>query len=206
MMVSVTRTPMRWVAALARWTGLDANPLRRRTDRVETWVRLALVIAFLVASPLAAIGLGRVTAEESASAARAQAAAERQVTAVLLKRVSRTPDDSLYASAEFVWAPARWTAPDGRRVTGEAPAPAGSVAGRRVSIWVDTAGQLTYPPIGEGQIASRVVAVVALTPAVLAILLLTVLWLTRRLLDRRRIAGWAAEWSAVEPQWTKRSP
>ena len=71
---------------------------------------------------------------------------------------------------------------------------------------MDTAGQLTYPPIGEGQIASRVVAVVALTPAVLAILLLAVLWLIRWLLDRRRIAGWAAEWSAVEPQWTKRSP
>ena len=73
-------------------------------------------------------------------------------------------------------------------------------------IWVDRAGQLTYPPIGEGQIASRVIAVVALTAALLAILLLIVLWLARRLLDRRRIAGWAAEWSAVEPQWTKRPP
>ena len=205
-MVSVTRTPTRWVAALARWTGLDANPLRRRSDRVETWVRLALVIAFLVASPLAALGLGRLTAEASASAARAQAAAERQVPAVLLKRVSRAPEDSLYATAEFAWTLARWTAPDGQRITGEAPAPVGSTAGRRVTIWVDTAGRLAYPPIGEGQIASRVVAVIALTPAMLGILLLAVLWLTRRLLDRRRIAGWASEWSAVEPHWTKRSP
>ena len=205
-MVSVTRTPRRLGAVLARWMGLDANPLRRRTDRVETWVRLALVVAFLVASPLAALGLGRLTSDVSASAARAQAATERQVTAVLLKRASRTPDDSLYAAAEFVYAPARWTAPDGQQRIGEAPAPVGSAAGRRVSIWVDTASRLAYPPIGEGQIASRVVAVVALTPAVLGILLLAILWLTRRLLDRRRIAGWAAEWSSVEPQWTKRSP
>ncbi len=139
-MVSVTRTPRRLGAVLARWMGLDANPLRRRTDRVETWVRLALVVAFLVASPLAALGLGRLTSEASASAARAQAATERQVTAVLLKRASRTPDDSLYAAAEFVYAPARWTAPDGQRRVGEAPAPVGSAAGRRVSIWVDTAG------------------------------------------------------------------
>ena len=74
-----------------------------------------------------------------------------------------------------------------------------------MKIWVDNAGQLVYPPIGEGQIASRVIAVVALTPAILAIILLAVAALTRRLLDRRRLAGWAAEWSAVEPLWTRRT-
>ena len=150
-MVNVTRTPRRLGAALARWMGLDANPLRRRTDRVETWVRLALVLAFLVASPLAALGLGRLTSEVSASAARAQAATERQVTAVLLKRASRTPDDSLYAVAEFVYAPARWTAPDGQQRIGEAPAPVGSAAGRRVSIWVDTACGWPTRPSGRSR-------------------------------------------------------
>jgi hypothetical protein len=81
----------------------------------------------------------------------------------------------------------------------------GSRAGRQVPIWVNNAGQLVYPPIGQGQIASRVIAVVALTPAILAVILLGVGWLIRRLLDRRRLAGWASEWSAVEPLWTKRT-
>jgi hypothetical protein len=205
MMVSVTRTLKRWVAALARRMGVDANPLRRGCDRAEAWLRLGLVLVFLIASPLAAFGLGHLTNDASIRAARAEAANEHQVAAVLLHRVSHNSDDPLYSTSELAWAQARWTAPDGRRRVGEVPAAVGSRAGRKVPIWVNDVGQLVYPPIGQGQIASRVIAVVALTPAILAIILLGVGWLIRRLLDRRRIAGWATEWSAVEPLWTKRT-
>ena len=204
-MVSVTRTLKRWVAALARRMGMDANPLRRGCDRAEAWLRLGLVLVFLIASPLAAFGLGHLTNDASIRAARAEAANEHQVAAVLLHRVSHNSDDPLYSTSELAWAQARWTAPDGRRRVGEVPAAVGSRAGRRVPIWVNNLGQLVYPPIGQGQIASRVIAVVALTPAILAVILLGVGWVIRRLLDRRRIAGWATEWSAVEPLWTKRT-
>lgn len=204
-MVSVTRTLKRWVAALARRMGVDANPLRRGCDRAEAWLRLGLVLVFLIASPLAAFGLGHLTNDASIRAARAEAANEHQVAAVLLHRVSHNSDDPLYSTSQLAWAQARWTAPDGRRRVGEVPAAVGSRAGRTVPIWVNNIGQLVYPPIGQGQIASRVIAVVALTPAILAVILLGVGWLIRRLLDRRRIAGWATEWSAVEPLWTKRT-
>ncbi len=201
----MTRTPTRWVAAAARRAGLDANPLRRGSDRAEAWLRIGLVLVFLVASPLAAMGLGKLTSDASTNAARAQAASERQVTAVLLDKVARAADDPLYGSTGFVWARARWTAPDGQQRTGEVPAPVGSKAGRAVSVWVNFTGQLVYPPIGENQIASRVIAVIALTPAALGVVLLILLWLSRSMLDRRRLKDWAAEWSAVEPQWTKRA-
>jgi len=204
-MVSVTRTLKRWVAALARRMGVDANPLRRGCDRAEAWLRLGLVLVFLIASPLAAFGLGHLTNDTSIRAARAEAANEHQVAAVLLHRVSRNSNDPLYSTSDLAWAQARWTAPDGRRRVGEVPAAVGSRAGRKVPIWVNSVGQLVYPPIGQGQIASRVIAVVALTPAILAVILLGVGWLIRRLLDRRRIADWATEWSAVEPLWTKRT-
>ena len=204
-MVSVTRTLKRWVAALARRMGVDANPLRRGCDRAEAWLRLGLVLVFLIASPLAAFGLGHLTNDASIRAARAEAANEHQVAAVLLHRVSHNSDDPLYSTSQLAWAQAKWTAPDGRRRVGEVPAAVGSRAGRTVPIWVNNIGQLVYPPIGQGQIASRVIAVVALTPAILAIILLGVGWLIRRLLDRRRMAGWATEWSAVEPLWTKRT-
>lgn len=204
-MVSVTRTLKRWVAALARRMGMDANPLRRGCDRAEAWLRLGLVLVFLIASPLAAFGLGHLTNDASVRAARAEAANEHQVAAVLLHRVSHNSNDPLYSTSELAWAQARWIAPDGQRRVGEVPAAVGSRAGRRVPIWVNNAGQLVYPPIGQGQIASRVIAVVALTPAILAVILLGVGWLIRHLLDRRRLAGWATEWSAVEPLWTKRT-
>ena len=174
-------------------------------DRAEAWLRLGLVLVFLIASPLAAFGLGHLTNDASVRAARAEAANEHQVAAVLLHRVSHNSNDPLYSTSELAWAQAKWTAPDGRRRVGEVPAAVESRAGRQVPIWVDNAGQLVYPPIGQGQIASRVIAVVALTPAILAVILLGVGWLIRRLLDRRRLAGWATEWSAVEPLWTKRT-
>jgi hypothetical protein len=205
MMVSVTRTLKRWVTALARRMGVDANPLRRGCDRAEGWVRLGLVVVFLVASPLAAIGLGHLTNDASIRAARAQAASEHWIPAVVLQRVSRNPNDPLAGTTQLAWTKARWTAPNGTQHQGEVPAEVGSRAGRQVHIWVDEAGDLVYGPIGQGQIASRVIAVVALTPAVLAVVLLGVAWLTGRLLDRRRMVRWAAEWSAVEPLWTKRT-
>jgi hypothetical protein len=204
-MVSVTRTLKRWVTALARRMGVDANPLRRGCDRAEGWVRFGLVVVFLVASPLAAIGLGHLTNDASIRAARAQAASEHWIPAVLLQPVSRNPNDPLAGTTQLAWTQAKWTAPDGRQRRGEVPAAVGSRAGRQVHIWVDEAGTLVYGPIGQGQIASRVIAVVALTPAVLAVVLLGVGWLTGRLLDRRRMARWATEWSAVEPLWTKRT-
>lgn len=202
---AVRRTLRRWQLALAQKMGLDANPLRRGSDRAEAWVRIGLIVVFLIASPLAAATLGQLTSAASARAARAQAASEHQVTAVLDHRVSKSANDPLYGSAEFAWAGARWTAPDGQQRAGQVPAPVGSSAGRHIAIWVDSAGRLVYPPIGQGQIASRVIAVVALTPALLGVVLLGVLWLTRRWLDRRRMGDWAAEWSAVEPLWTKRT-
>lgn len=195
---------MSLVAALARRAGLDANPLRRGSDRAEAWLRIGLVLVFLIASPLAAIGLGKLTSAASFSAARAQAASERYVPSVLLDKVARVAADPLYGATGLVWARAWWTAPNGQRVTGDVPAQVGSQAGHIVYIWVDQAGQLAYPPIGESQIASRVIAVVALTPAALGIVLLIVLWLARSVLDRRRLQDWAAEWSDVEPEWTKR--
>jgi hypothetical protein len=38
----------------------------------------------------------------------------------------------------------------------------------------------------------------------LAIVLLCLAWAGRWVLDRRRLAGWEADWAAVGPQLTKR--
>jgi hypothetical protein len=43
---------------LARALGLDGNPLRRATDRAEAWIRIGLLVVFLIAGPLAALDAG----------------------------------------------------------------------------------------------------------------------------------------------------
>ena len=44
----------------------------------------------------------------------------------------------------------------------------------------------------------------ALAPAALAVLLLGLAWLVRWLMNRRRLAGWEADWALTGPRWTRR--
>lgn len=59
---------------LARALGLDGNPLRRASDRVETWIRVGLLGVFLIAGPMAAVGAGGWAYHAGISAARVHAA------------------------------------------------------------------------------------------------------------------------------------
>jgi uncharacterized membrane protein YidH (DUF202 family) len=60
---------------LARALGLDRNPLRRASDRAEAWIRVGLLGVFLIAGPMAALGVGGWAYHAGISAARGQSAA-----------------------------------------------------------------------------------------------------------------------------------
>lgn len=198
------RRRMRWAGWLMRRAGFEANPLRRGSDRAEAWIRLSIVVVFLVAGPLAAVAGGHWASDAAAAAARAQAAAEYRVRAVLLSNAPAASSYPVVGNSVDAWVRARWTAPNGTFRVGYVPAAAGSRAGNTVTVWSDASGTLAGPPIGPAQILSQVITFVAVTSLALAVLLLTVLWLTRRALDRRRLAAWETGWTAVEPQWTRR--
>jgi surface antigen len=189
---------------LKRRAGLDANPLRRRSDWVEAWIRLGLLAVFLIAGPLAAIAAGRWADDSAVSAARAQAATEYRERAVLL---GHAPAGSSYPFADGsgpVLVQARWTAPNGTSHVGAVPAAAGARVGSAVTVWTTASGALAAAPTAHAQIVSRVVFFVTVTSAALAALLLTGWGAALRVLGRRRIAAWEAAWAAVEPQWTRR--
>ncbi len=191
-------------AALARRCGLDANPLRRGTDRLEAWIRIGLVLAFLIGAPLAGWGAGRWAESLGAQAVQAQQASDHRVTATLLHRVPPSDDYPYRPILKLAWVQARWTAPDGSARTGEVQAPLGAQAGSTVRVWTDRSGRLTSPPLGHGQIQSWVLMFALIAPVLLALVLLVALGVAGRLLDRRRLASWEQAWSAVEPQWTRR--
>jgi hypothetical protein len=192
---------------LARKLGLDRNPLRRATDRALSWIRVAVVAAFLTGGPLVALGVGNWMHHAATAEARRQAAQRHTARAVLLQP---TPLPAATMAiprwGDQAWVRARWEINGAATRTGHVLATLGLPAGSLVTIWLDASGRLTVPPLQPGQIADRTVAVAALAPAILAIALLAALWLARRLVDRRRLADWDAAWSAVGPEWTRRGP
>jgi hypothetical protein len=190
------------VRRLACRLGLDANPLRRRTDKIATFLAALLLLVFLVGAPLLAIAAygwaGRVGA--------AELRAERSwhtVPAVVLKSV---PVQNSFASGLFSysWVPARWQAPNGQVRTGNIAVEAGIAAGRKVRIWVDGTGRPTDPPLAPRAVHARATTVALVATLVLVTVLSVLAWAGRKLLDRRRLADWELAWAIVGPQWTKR--
>src|SRR5438270_4089297 len=72
-------------ARLSRWLGLDRNPLRRGTDRVEAALRLVLIILLVLVVPAAAVAAGRWADHKAMRQAQVEQAANHLVTAVLLR-------------------------------------------------------------------------------------------------------------------------
>ena len=178
----------------------DHNPLRRSLDRVEAVVLATVIAVFLVGAPIAAFGAGQRAARGAAAAARAERAAWHPVRAVILHGVPR-PSGNPYGAANLAHVPARWTTPDGAVRTGIVTVAAGTPAGATATIWTSGQGVPTGPPLNAAQI-SRQAVLAGLTAVLgLALLLAVSAIVIRRLLNRRRMAAWDAEWSAAGPQW-----
>jgi hypothetical protein len=94
--------------------------------------------------------------------------------------------------------------PDGRIRTGELYVTADVAAGDTTRIWVDQTGRLTGPPLTRDQLTGRAQLAAGGAIGGLAVVLATAGWLARMALDRRRLAGWDAEWLATGPRWSPR--
>jgi hypothetical protein len=197
------RPGTRW-SRFARWLGLDRNPLRRRTDRIEAAIRLATMLLIVVAVPLVCIVVGQLTDHLAQRQAHAQVTAERQVTAVLLQGVppASTPDP--YSSVQMAMVPARWQLPGQPARTGQVLAQVGARAGSTETIWVNDAGALATPP-GTGVVDAAICVAVVNTCMAAGLLLVAVNALARRVLNRRRMSEWDAAWRATGPRWSRRT-
>ncbi len=178
----------------------DHNPLRRSLDRVEAVVLAAVIAMFLVGAPIAAFAAGHWAARGAAAAARAERASWYPVRAVILHGVPR-PSDNPYGAVYLVHVPARWTTQDGVVRTGIVTAAAGTPAGATVTIWTSGQGVPTGAPLNAAQISRQTVLAGLMAVLCLAVLLTVSAFVIRRLLNRRRMAAWDAEWSATGPQW-----
>ena len=196
----------RRITRLARTLGLDGNPLRPATDRAMVLIRVAMVAAFLIGGPLAAIGAGHWMDRAAMTEARVQAADRHSARAVLLQPTPPAVTTAAAPGGTQDWALAQWEGKGATPRTGMVLAAWGSPAGSLVTVWLDASGKLTGPPLKPGQITDRTITVAVLVPAVLALGLLTAWWQAQRIAERRRLAAWDAAWCTVEPQWTRRRP
>ena len=192
----------RRLAWCGRRLGLDRNPLRRTVDRVETGVRLTVLILLLVAVPAGVFVSGRTADRIFLRQAQAQLSSELQVTAVLTQDAPSTRTADPYSSIQTTWANARWTAPSGTAHSGHVLVAADARKGSTARIWINAAGAITDPPAGHKDVMAEVAVTVMVTAIVLILLLLSAEALAVRGLDRRRSNAWDAEWRATGPLWT----
>ncbi|MGH3125540.1 MAG: Rv1733c family protein [Streptosporangiaceae bacterium] len=190
------------LARLARWLGFDRNPLRRGTDRVEGALRLVMIIVVVAVVPATAVAAGQWTYHYVVHQAQAQQAVDHQVTAVLLRDAPATGVPDPYTSVQTAWVPARWQPPGQPPRTGEVLAVAGARKGSTVRTWIDKSGAVTDPPLNHRVVRGDVLMAVMATLLLSGVLLLGAAGLARRMLDRRRLRAWEAEWRTSGPLWS----
>ena len=180
--------------------GWDHNPLRRRIDRVEAAMIAGLIAVFLISAPILAAVAGHWIGAASMQQRRAEAG-WRLVPAT----VQGTAQGQIPAGpAATVWAPARWTAPDGQVRRGLITVSLGDVTSGSARVWVTRSGSLTGPPLRHSQVQAHIAMAEWLTVLVLGLLLCLGGGAGRVLLARRRLADWNRAWRVAEPGWTRK--
>jgi hypothetical protein len=186
---------------LVRHLQPDHNPLRRRIDRVQTRLIATLGVLFVIIAPIAATTTAHMVARAGVRAEHLQAQTRHRVDAVVLDTPSTASGSGFGGTTRVLWHDTAGTAH-----VSVAPSSGLDRHGVHRAIWIDQKGHLTTHPRRHSQtIADTVMA--ALTVVVLLCLLHSVACtLIDRRLERRRLAQWEREWSAVAPRWTGRLP
>ncbi|WP_432119490.1 Rv1733c family protein [Streptomyces sp. bgisy032] len=174
------------------------NPLRRTSDRVESWLRGVLMLLLAVGLPVAALSAGTTAYESSLRTVRAQAAERQEVTARLTSDIDGVTTNGKRG------AEVRWTDADGTERTGSTLVEPGTAEGAAVRVWVDRDGGLTSPPMNGFDASFAGWFVGGMAAAGVAVAYAAARAGACHLLDRRRYAQWAAEWDVVEPRWSGR--
>ncbi|HWD01530.1 MAG TPA: hypothetical protein VG674_03560 [Amycolatopsis sp.] len=174
------------------------NPLMRRSDRIEGLLVGIAVLMSLVALPFV-IMLAKADVAHETAASDAQQHSRHQVTATVLAatpKAGSVGDSAPIAQSARVTA--TWQTPAGTQQTGVVTVPAGNGnPGAQAPIWLDKSGKQTTAPLTHADAVTNGVLVGAFTWLCAAGILGGALWISRRVLDRKRAARWADEWAQL---------
>lgn len=186
---------------LRRWAGLDGNPLRRRSDRLQTCMRLAAVV-FVVAGLFVTGLTARTTYAHDVTLQHANITAGYRTTGHVLsdKDTDLSPDGTVLRGMIRV----AWRDRAGQRHVQLAVAPIGGPAPTGVvPLWIDARGKASTSAPEAGRPVTAAVMTCLLGTG-LTVTVAVLLYLLAMLpVERRRLAEWQAEWSVVEPSWRR---
>ncbi|OEV39521.1 hypothetical protein HS99_0002190 [Kitasatospora aureofaciens] len=178
------------------------NPVRRTSDRIQWWLARVLLAVMVIGLPAAAVSAGLLTYRAQMHTGHVESSARHTVTAHLTA-AAPVPSNNDYSR---VPATAAWTAADGTTHTATVRMWPGERAGTPVPLWVDHQDTVTSAPLTRGQAAAAAWTTAAMTAGTLSLLCLAAWKGSVCVLDHHRYAQWDAEWSQVEPRWSKRLP
>jgi hypothetical protein len=193
----------RLVRRVARRLGLEHNALRRSSDRVESSIVVALLIAFLAGAPLLAAAVSRSSYESDMRTTQTPSVQHR-ATARLTADAPDAIQVADQTASTTVLAPARWTYA-GTTHTGKIRVQPGTKAGTAATITVDDHGRPMTAPHSRTEMITRAGILATSSVVGLALGLWLVRWHVRRVLIRRHLGDWEADWAAFGPKWTGRS-
>jgi hypothetical protein len=159
-----------------------------------------LIGGFCTGAPLLGSAVAATTHSLSVAEMRAQHGSYHQVRATL---VNAAVTFNTYPMSTAPEADARWSAPDGRTVTGMVTTPADAQAGSTVMIWTNRSGQYVTLLQRDTVIDREIVAVTAAVAGLGAIMTVAGV-LALCALNRRRMTAWELDWQATGPRWTSR--
>ena len=190
-----------WCVRALRGLRPDRNPLRRTSDRAQTYLLAGLFIVAAAGAPFVAQTASHAAYAAGLRAEKAQLGASYRVRAVLTEVAVSTVN--VTGITTDVPVPARWTSVAGVQRGGLVMARTGSPRGSAVTIWTDADGDQTSPPLQPAEVTGQAQLATGGTFAGIGLLYLCAAVIIRRVLYRRRMAAWDAEWAITAPVWNR---
>lgn len=197
----------RAIAGLWRWR---RNPLRRRSDRGESWIAVCTLLAIVLGSPVAGSTAGEAAHRTLQAKSRVQQEQRQQVWATVLKALPRHGPGQQADRVEKLGYQKRvlasWLAPDGTPRKSVLDVAQEVHHGDRMRLWTDERGSLSSAPMTRGAATSYAALAGLVVSVVFAMLLELVRRLVLHLLLLRRYREWEREWARVGPGWGRSWP
>lgn len=182
---------------------LRHNGLRRRTDRLQGWLAIGLLLLVPVLGLVAVFTIGDAAHRHYRATAEHQTQTRRPTTATLAVDAPHHLEPGSDEAKEARYpVQVRYTGPDGTTRSAETDVLPGLAKGSTVEVWVGVHGAITKPPMSTGQIRDRTMGWALLAFLTVALAGAAAYGAAALALHRRNLAGWDTKWAETAPRWT----